>query len=931
MLSRTRSSLSGCITSRTGRARSQYPLVSGFVCEPLERRMLLTAVFDPHFGPQTQTQDGSGDAKMQSPAINVIFWGSFWGPASSPQSEAAQFAISQILQSTYLNITNQYGADSSAMFLNDSVLDTSNPPASVGGDEINTVIQGQIGNTLPESDNSLRPPIYVVVTAPGTTSPGAIGFNLVSSSFDLPADLDHTAEAWVGTTADSSAIGFNLDQFTTTFSHEVAEIMTDHGQDGFEVKPPDAFVQTGLDTGKQIGDNEAESYTFRMSNGVMVQPLWSQADGAYVVDDGTTQTFEFHPNWGTNSTGKPIVKNFSLIVNGDQLGSNYDDLVDLATNANSGISVTFNGETLNFDRNYLKDITLNLKGGLNSVIMDNAGLPLGVGLTMNSASGQINLKGPEAATTWNITGADRGTFQPLSSSIYQFSDVGNIAGGAGTDDFIFGPDGRLSGNIDGLGNVSGTTNSIDFSAFTEQVDVNLQARTVTPIGGTFSSIQEFIGGSNALDTLIGPNSGGNWNLNSAGGGTVGGYTFSSFNNLTGGSGNDNFIFQTNGSVPGNIDGGGGANTLDYSALAGPVTVNFNTHTASDIGGTFANITNVVGSMSAADTIVGPDASWIINGADAGSVNGITFSSFENLVGNALTDTFAFKPGGSISGNIDGGGGVNTLDFSALTTPVTINFATHSVSGLIGGTFSNISNAIGGPGGFVVVGPNTATTWTITGVNVVSALGLTFTNTPSLTGGSADDTFVFLPGGRLDGKIDGGGGANTLDDSRLPTDVIVNLTTHNATAIGQGLFNVQKVIGGKANSLLVGDASANTLIGGTGRNFLIGGKGADSLTGGGGDNILIGDATIYDSNMPALLAIFAEWTRTDISFQKRISDLISNGGHGLNGSYTLGKKAILSDGFADSLAGGAGSNWFLVTNKEDVIAGGKTAGDRVTTL
>src|SRR5438105_2024180 len=45
--------------------------------EPLESRTMLTVVFDPVFGVETQKHDGS-DGKMHRPPINVVFWGPFW-------------------------------------------------------------------------------------------------------------------------------------------------------------------------------------------------------------------------------------------------------------------------------------------------------------------------------------------------------------------------------------------------------------------------------------------------------------------------------------------------------------------------------------------------------------------------------------------------------------------------------------------------------------------------------------------------------------------------------------------------------------------------------------------------------------------------------------------------------------------------------------
>src|SRR5262249_6344754 len=111
-------------------------------------------------------------------------------------------------------------------------------------------------------------------------------------------------------------------------------------------------------------------------------------------------------------------------------------------------------------------------------------------------------------------------------------------------------------------------------------------------------------------------------------------------------------------------------------------------------------------------------------------------------------------------------------------------------------------------------------------------------------------------------------------------------------------------------------------------ILIGGAGADGLKGG-GENILIGDSTIFDTNMPALLAIFTEWKRTDASFEQRVSDLMSSSSKGLNGGFNLSKPSVNSDNSSDILTGSAGLDWFFITKKLDSIADGRSAGDHTT--
>jgi hypothetical protein len=99
-----------------------------------------------------------------------------------------------------------------------------------------------------------------------------------------------------------------------------------------------------------------------------------------------------------------------------------------------------------------------------------------------------------------------------------------------------------------------------------------------------------------------------------------------------------------------------------------------------------------------------------------------------------------------------------------------------------------------------------------------------------------------------------------------------------------VFHIANVTGSAGSNLLVGNANANVLIGGTGRNVLIGGAGSDTLDASRstGDNILIGGRTDFDASLDALDAIFAEWTRTDLRFRDRFSDL-STGSNGAEAS------------------------------------------------
>jgi Ca2+-binding RTX toxin-like protein len=691
---------------------------------------------------------------------------------------------------------------------------------------------------------------------------------------------------------------------TETFSHELAEILTDPDNNGVTTAPGPNFNSSigSTENPGEIGDNEGEFY-IGFENGSAVQAYWSAQGSDYVVPGGTL--------------GKVALKGAALSVAGDRLGISADDSLVIDTTGAGGVQVTLNGETEQFAPGQVNQINVSLGGGTNAVRLDS--LPPGVSISIDGSGGVTTLTAPDGSNDWQVTGPGAGTLDGVVS----FSSIQSLAGGAGQDRFAFQPGGSIPGNVDGGGGV----NTLDYSALAGPVVVDLQASTAPGVGGTFSNIGDFVGSASAADTLVGPDA--TWDITGANAGSVNGSTFSSFENLTGGAGPDQFIFQPGGSVSGNIDGGGGDNTLDYSALAGPVTVNLQTSAAPGVGGVFSNIDNFVGS-GGSDTLVGPDASsvWDLTGPNAGTVTGVGFSSFENLTGGGGDDRFVFLPGGGVAGNVDGGGGSNTLDYSNLTTPVTLNLQNDTATG-IGGTFSHITNFVAGSGPNTLVGPDADTVWTLSGLNTISVNGLSFSGFQSLAGGSGADRFVFQSGGGVSGSIDGGGGNNTLDYSPFVGNITVNLALGTATGVGDGISRVENVTGSIGDDLLVGDAQANTLLGGTGRSVIIGGAGADRLAGGGGDNILIGGTTAYDTSPTALAAIMAEWSRTDLSFEKRLADLISSAppSRALNGPYGLNKKTVFDDGAANVLTGGGGSDWFF-TGQDDTVVNRKPK-DHVT--
>lgn len=1102
--------------------------------EQLEVRQLLTAVFNTQFGAETLIGTAPFSSVMNNVTVHVLFWGNTWDTATGPSSATAFNEAKAIINSTYLKGLTEYGSNGVVSSI-DSYVDTASNPSSTFNPGVLT------GSSLTEAQNELTAvvnagnlagpgspanlnvaPIYFIITDPAHNGGTNGGYNTSGTVATKSVNICSMGTSLSGTQV--SAISFG-----NTFSHEMAEHLTDDSDPGgarFNL-PAGMPASLGFSGAQQVADGEAEPngqahYTLPL-NGAFVQPFWSANFNAFIVPDGNSEQFTLNPIW--NTTTNVFSGQFNLVINGDQLANKDDALTVGVDPTGTFIQLTLNGQTDLFTAGEVKSITFNGLTGNDKLTLDlTNGNPLNAGATLqfNGGGGSNTLVGANTSNDWEITGADSGTLNTSTT----FSGVQNLTGGTSSDQFNFSTGGSLAGNIDGnggavgrisyasfagpvlvnlqtdtangiggtfsninsfvgssssdkiigpnsattwtltganagsaggtsfssfenlvggsgadsfafqnggsiSGNIDGGTgsNTLDYSASSGPVTVDLQTSTATGISGTFSNIASFVGssgsdlligpdagafwtlggansgsvagatfssfenllggsgadsfvfqnggsvsgnidgglGSNALDyslnagpvtvnlqtttatdiggtfsnigtffgslgsdTLIGPDGGATWALSGLDSGSVAGVTYSSFENLTGGSGADSFAFQPGGGVSGNIDGGGGTDTLDYSLLAGPVTVNLQTGTANNIGGTFGNVENFIGSASANDTLIGPDATWTITGPNSGTVNGFSFSSFENLTGGAGPDQFIFANGGSVSGNIDGGAGDNTLDFSTNTGPVTVNLQNHTAT-FIGGTFSNIDKLIGSQGSDLLVGPDTDTVWTLTGLNAGTVAGYTFSSFENLLGGAGSDRFVFQTGGGVSGVIDGGGGTNFLDYSNYAGDLFVDLPLGISTGVGGSIKNIQGIIGGLGNDLFVGDDNNNIFVGGAQRNILIGGKGADQLTGGKGDNILIAGTTAYDRNVTALMAIMKEWTRQDLSFEQRIADLISDAppSRALNGPFMLNKKTVFDDTSADVL-NGVGFTWFFEDRQDDTLTG-RLPQDHITGL
>ena len=94
-----------------------------------------------------------------------------------------------------------------------------------------------------------------------------------------------------------------------------------------------------------------------------------------------------------------------------------------------------------------------------------------------------------------------------------------------------------------------------------------------------------------------------------------------------------------------------------------------------------------------DALVGQDeiSLWEIVGANTGDLNGQGFRDIEDLIGGAADDTFFFSGSGSLTGRIDGGPGVNALNYIQYDGLPDVDLVAGTATATAG--VSNISSAV----------------------------------------------------------------------------------------------------------------------------------------------------------------------------------------------------------------------------------------------
>jgi uncharacterized delta-60 repeat protein len=321
--------------------------------------------------------------------------------------------------------------------------------------------------------------------------------------------------------------------------------------------------------------------------------------------------------------------------------------------------------------------------------------------------------------------------------------------------------------------------------------------------------------------------------------------------LIGGIGND-FLYGGEGNDV--LNGGDGLDTVNYEVSESDLLINLQNGSASgvDIGIDALTGIEIIISGNGNDTLIGSNANEILNGND----------------------------------------GLDTVSFESSQSNLTIDLNKSSASGIDIGNdiLIGIEKIVAGSGNDI-----------ITGLSGQSC---------ELQGGAGDDKIFagnnndIIIGGHGAGndQYHGGSGVDTVKYLSAEASISIDLTSGIAKSISENdvakigvdtLLQIENIIAGDFNDILIGDSLNNYLQGGLGDDSLNGMLGKDILIGGGGSDQFVFNTKILSSNFDKILDFECGVDKIildDAIFSKlKGVDLTSN-------SFIYGAKALDSDDY-----------------------------------
>jgi|GEM_PF-259753 len=521
--------------------------------------------------------------------------------------------------------------------------------------------------------------------------------------------------------------------------------------------------------------------------------------------------------------------------------------------------------------------------------------------------------------------ATNGTGNSLNNYLIGNSGNNSLVGAGGNDtldgglgaDTLDGGTGDDTYIVDNVGdvvieNANAGFNDTVLSSISYTLGTNVEALTLTGTGnisGTGNSADNSLTGNSGNNTL---DSGAGNDLLIGGAGN---------DSLLGGLGDDTYIFA-DGFGTDTINDSTGNNTLDVSGITalGNVTINLGTATSFTQGSNTVSwnsgaISSFV-SGSGNDSLTGSSGANTLNGG-AGNDTLIGGAGDDSLLGGLGNDTYIFNSGWGHDTINDTYAGINTLDFSSITSNLTIttSFSSQSTDGtntLNLASNTNISNILSGSGN-----------------DNITAIGAT------INGGAGNDSmhgsaYIFQNGFGQDTLT----GAGSVDLSAVTSNITVNLTAAatqitngtNSVTWNSSTINITTVSTGSGNDTisgtgtgnpenLKGNAGSDTITAGSGNDTLDGGTGNDSLNGGNGN-----DSYNFSDNWG--IDTLTDSAGTDqVDLSNVTADATINLVNGSGAEVTSGSNSIeFGTSVLENAFGGAGNDTITGTFANNILVG-----------
>jgi hypothetical protein len=223
-----------------------------------------------------------GGPKVTAP-VQVLYWGKDWSAVKNPDNpselyaDALTAAVQSILSGPWMSGLRQYGVNR-CTFGGARIVDSSEPPTmpdQYDKGDVAGMIQGLINDGIfPEPDEPGGRNLYAVFMPPRTSPAPVDGMSIDGehSHFQSGSLVDADV-VWYAFVAARGTPG-SLNNATSDFCHELAEMCTDPTNDGWKID--------GASTGcTEIADvcNKISA----MVNGVNVSAYWSKIDNACLI------------------------------------------------------------------------------------------------------------------------------------------------------------------------------------------------------------------------------------------------------------------------------------------------------------------------------------------------------------------------------------------------------------------------------------------------------------------------------------------------------------------------------------------------------------------------------------------------------------------------------------------------------------------------